>query len=640
MSRFRKFCFTEDTVKSVARGSSANVLRETLELVEYHLNNNWRFRRLFIAEAKAKAKAAQTPGSRFKDDYRRHLDPSEEEMMTHLQQRGGEGGKGMSPHQALKSIFGGPGYLQAVQHYAKALGMDADTLGSLKRGEIRDIDFDKVSPQQVRKSMRGAGVPIFTDPKWKEVLEKAVLRSVRDKTQGGQQLDKIEQAVYAKWQDIMQEVGPTVGNRQRTEPYKPYERPTEKHVLDLKNHMAQQGHKMSDDEIKSMLANPFTADRYDDLMMRTMNPRLRDPSDKQRSQFGRNLNAHFNPFREADEEGWQQSYPSEIALNVDDAYVKIKAKHGDILTDEQAELMFLSKVRDDLIAGKAFVPKPGTADQDRRYQRWAQTMMGTAGASTGISNPVTNPGEVQSLTGRVRPIQGKKFGDIEDHPKMPEGGSSPYISLGKERVAFPDAKINKLYNTDHEARRNEIEKPAKVAARKYLKHLKPDEYEDAVQDISTELFGVTGIDGWRDSEPLRQHWAKLIAFRFREKLMRRMTREKSGLQKVGDPDSIDLTAAAAGKGFGDMSKKAQPMGRKERSEIEKRASGSENELLDMGLEGEDAIYAKEIADILSRAQKDRDSVDHEEMVDAIDKLKNLSAKYPAIDTWVRKQIEG
>lgn len=423
-----------------------------------------RYPNTILAEAKKKDPTIKSRTMRDPYPHRLPLNRPEEDIYS---QSLSAGDTAASAIGSLRS-----GQIPAVKAISDAMGVSQDQLRKIRQGgsvEVKDI-----SPEALHKKMKASGEPILP-AKYKDAYTKHMMYQIRDKVQAKQSLTPEEQDLYEKWQAVAK-----------------------------------------DTQIAGNAPPPFTglAAQPGDI-----SPERYDALRKALTQGKSAVQKYQKSFIDHYMTEEARLFPPEIAMNVDAAYEKIKAQFGDPLPDETVELMYINKVRDDILSGKGYLPNPETANQPRRPQRWAQTNFGTASPSIGLADPSKTPGVLQALTQKVKGVttkQGKRVDDelsdfpIEDFPE-------PYTGLNRERVAFPDDKINKMYQKDAAAFEDEILNPARRAAGG--KFDKGDQ-EEASQEIALMMLGATGLDGWRDSEPLRRHWANIYAMRQRDRVMK------------------------------------------------------------------------------------------------------------------------
>lgn len=639
MNRFKNFFLVESTVNSLIANSQARCdIKNGLYCLQEFAND--KFLKRIILEAKEDAKSKSSKRAYLSKSHRRYLSPAEEELYTRYRMSGDSGPEAQAKLMAEK------GQLPAVRAWLKALGLDQDHLLKIRRGETKDsIDFGDMTSDKVRDMMKSQGIKdILPDSHWKEVLEKQVLRTIRDKAKSGIALTSKERSLYDAWKEIVAS-------------YDPIKLQSGKTVRTLGN--------TKQDMAFNRPADAVGPEDYDDLWLRISGkyPDIRRdtkddltghdrfqkaaPQDMDKRRLYKQIAskpthlAHYDPLLESND----QIFPDEIALNIDDTWAAMKQKGIEILSKDEAELMYLDKIKNDILAGRAFVPNTDTKDQSRRYGRWDQSLTGTAGASTGISNPVTNPGDLQVLTGKVRDIKDKKFGDLKtwgeqppgekplNYAKLPKDLQQQYIALNKERSAFPDPKINDMYRKDQDLFEEEMLKVARKAAYMFFDE---EDARDASQEIAMMMLQATGLDGWRESEALRFTWAKLYAWRYREQLKKfNQQRAASQLGSGNEEDGPDAVSGASGSG---LSGKPGDYTDKQRKDIRRSTFdllGDEDSLERMGLDSDDIEELQQASKNLKQAISEKDAGLAKR---AVSTLMRIANDYPELEQIVNMML--
>ena len=309
--------------------------------------------------------------------------------------------------------------------------------------------------------------------------------------------------------------------------------------------------------------------------------------------------------------------------------------------------MYLQFIGDMVTSGDAYLPsaKSNIKSLETQFRRWANAHLGIAGSPTSkMTNPITSPGDLQKMTGLVRPIVGKQFGDVEKHPSGPFGGDDfdkMKLPLKQDKVSFPDPKMNKMYNDDAAARKAEMEAPAMDAAKWKFGQDGQEVIHDAFAYILQKMFDTTGIDGWQDSEYLRKTWAKLYAMQFMKKKMQSDSRSKAMGQRTDDEvDVLDTKATAdvSGARTDTVGGTKARLTTGEKQDIRGRVAGTE--VNTEGMPEADAELFRQIADIAARKSANPRMRLSDEDKEALEMLDDLRDEYPQVSQWVTSIAHG
>lgn len=232
--------------------------------------------------------------------------------------------------------------------------------------------------------------------------------------------------------------------------------------------------------------------------------------------------------------GTNESAESPLRLSPQSAYDHLSRYGVDVISDEEAKDLYLSRILQDLKKGEAFIPssvKGSEADRKRWRDSAARSHGGFLPAAR-MFDPSHTPGVAQFLAGmttrgfktRTNPsgrqvpyayAEPEEFQPSDDMP-----GVRYSIDVPSKEIA--DEEINSFYRRGtseaQAAVENELLKPARVAVT-WLRNkgwsIDPGRMDDYTQQVVMGMMARTGsVQNWRKNPAFRSATANMLARRY------------------------------------------------------------------------------------------------------------------------------
>ncbi len=243
-----------------------------------------------------------------------------------------------------------------------------------------------------------------------------------------------------------------------------------------------------------------------------------------------------------------------LQLSPQSAYDYLTRYGVEVISDDEATDLYLSRILQDLRTGNAFIPSSARGSEADR-KRWRDSAARSWGgflAPARFYDPGNTPGFAQWLTGMT--TRGFKTRTNPSGRRVPSGYPEPEesgrvgdippvrysIDVPSQEVA--DEKINSFYRSGtpeaHAAVEKELVKPAKDTLH-WLRHtgweVDPSKLDDYVQQVVMGMMARTGaVPNWRTNPAFRRSTALMLARRYISQGWAVGTREKTG-----QSDSLD-----------------------------------------------------------------------------------------------------
>jgi len=243
-----------------------------------------------------------------------------------------------------------------------------------------------------------------------------------------------------------------------------------------------------------------------------------------------------------------------LELSPQSAYDQM-TKHGvEVISDDEATDLYLSRILQDLRTGNAFIPSSARGSEADR-KRWRDSAARSWGgflAPARFFDPGNTPGFAQWLTGmttrgfktRINP-SGRRV--PSGYPEPKESGRVGDIPPVRYSIDVPsqevaDEKINAFYRSGtaaaNAAVQIELVKPASDTLR-WLRHngwdVDTSKLDDYVQQVVMGMMARTGaVPNWRTNPAFRRSTALMLARRYISQGWQCDAREKTGRS-----DSLD-----------------------------------------------------------------------------------------------------
>lgn len=323
-----------------------------------------------------------------------------------------------------------------------------------------------------------------------------------------------------------------------------------------------------------------------------------------------------------------------LQLSPQSAYYHLTQYGVDVVRDEEATDIYLTRILQDLRSGNAFIPSSARGS-DADGKRWrdsaARSWGGFISAGRGY-DPANAPGVAQWITGmttrghktRVNP-SGRRvpyaYNEPEEFKWPGDAGKVPPIKyvIDVPSKEIPNEDINAFYRAhtpeSEMAVQQELVKPARDAVM-WLKNKgwidDASEIDDYTQDVVVGMLGRTGsVPNWRTNLGFRRSTASMLARRFASQGWPSATKERSGQMDGAEVQSNTLSMAS-------------PSNRQGGEDAYSRVQG--------GAARARATIQNAIAAMLDIDTSNMGAEDEGKFVDAIDSLSDPKHAARALDT--------
>jgi hypothetical protein len=340
-----------------------------------------------------------------------------------------------------------------------------------------------------------------------------------------------------------------------------------------------------------------------------------------------------------------------LQLSPQSAYNYLTQYGVDVVSDEEATDLYLTRILHDLKSGNAFIP-PSARGSEADVKRWRDSAARSWGGFLPAArsyDPGSNPGFAQWAAGMT--TRGFKMRTNGSGRRVPAGYSEPeeigrssdvpgikyMIDAPSQEV--PNEEVNAFYRsgTDDANAAVELElmKPARDAVlwlRKKGWIDDPERIDDYVQTVVMGMLGRTGaIPNWRANIGFRRTTASMLARRFASQGWPSATKEKTGQldTRQDDPGGLQATSSSNRQGGPDAFAHVQGGAARARQAIQKAiASIMDIDTTSMGADDEEKFVNS--IDSLS---------DPTQAVRALDALDRISARHASALPQVRHAID-
>jgi hypothetical protein len=344
--------------------------------------------------------------------------------------------------------------------------------------------------------------------------------------------------------------------------------------------------------------------------------------------------------------GTNENAETPLQLSPQSAYDHLTSYGMEIVSDDEAKDLYLSRILNDLRNKEAFIPSSarGSEADRKRWRDSASRSWGGFLAPAKVFNPGSTPGFAQWLASmstksfkmRTNP-SGRRVPAGYNEPEEVARGEMPGIkySIDVPSQEIPDPAINAFYGKNTpEARaavEEELMKPARDAVN-WLKrkgHIDPARLDDYVQQVVMGMLARTGsVPNWRSNVGFRRATASMLARRYASQGWPSEVKEKTG-RMAGDEDHPGIEATGSNRGGGEDEFSRIQRGAARAREAIQRAKAF---LLDadtskMGADEEKFVDAIEQLN------------DPDQAMDSLDILDRLSARHAAALPQVRRAVE-
>jgi hypothetical protein len=272
-----------------------------------------------------------------------------------------------------------------------------------------------------------------------------------------------------------------------------------------------------------------------------------------------------------------------LQLSPQSAYDHLTSYGMEVVTDEEAENLYLARILKDLRDKTAFIPSfPKGSEADRK--RWRDSASRSWGGflpAARFYDPANSPGFAQWLAGMT--TRGFKMRTNPSGRRVPYGypepeefgrsGEMPGIrySIDVPSQEISDEEITAFYRSRTpeaaKAVRQELEKPAKDAVSWLKRHGGIDDSTkvgDYVQDVVLGMLARTGaVENWRKNIGFRRATASMLARRYASQGWPSAAKEKAG------GTALDLATGRSRSGGEDQFSRIQAGAAKVREVIQK-----------------------------------------------------------------------
>ena len=345
--------------------------------------------------------------------------------------------------------------------------------------------------------------------------------------------------------------------------------------------------------------------------------------------------------------GTNEAAEAPLQLSAQSAYDYLMGYGLEVVSDDEATDIYLTRILTDLRNKEAFIPSsPRGSETDRK--RWRDSAARSWGGflpPARFYDPGNDPGFAQWLTGMT--TRGFKMRTNPSGRRVPAGYNEPEeIAVGEmPRIKYsidvasqemPDEAINAFYSGRTPEATDAVEKELLKPARDAVTWLKqkgwdidPGRMDDYVQQVVMGMLARTGaVPNWRSNVGFRRATASMLARRYASQGWPLDAKEKTGRMAGGeDRPGIEATGSNRGGGEDEFSR-IRGGAAKAREAIQRAITF----LLDADTS---ALGRDEEAFVDAIEQLN----DPDQAMDALDVLDRLSVRHSAALPKVRQAVE-
>ena len=342
-----------------------------------------------------------------------------------------------------------------------------------------------------------------------------------------------------------------------------------------------------------------------------------------------------------------------LRLSAQSAYDNLVKYGMEIISDDEAKDLYLTRILNGLRNNNAFVPSSpqGSEPDKKRWHDSAARSWGGFLPAARFYDPSNDPGVAQRLSGmttrgfrtRLNPSgrrvpyaynEPEEFqwpADKDDMPKLKYTIDAPSAEV-------PDENINAFYRSRTPeaaaAVQQELEEPARDAVgwlRKRGWIDDPSKVDDFVQDVILGMMNRTAaVPNWRSNIGFRRTTAAMLARRFASQGWPSAAKERTGQMRGGDdePDPVQTATGSNRQGGEDQFSRVQAGAARARAAIQKAIASVLD--IDTTAMGDDEAQFVDSIDSLS---------DPTQAARALHVLDRLSTQHSAVLPQVRKAID-
>jgi hypothetical protein len=343
--------------------------------------------------------------------------------------------------------------------------------------------------------------------------------------------------------------------------------------------------------------------------------------------------------------GTNESVTTPLQLSPESAYEYLVKYGAEVISDDEAEDLYLTRILNNLKNKEAFIPSfPRESEADRR--RWRDSAARSWGGflpAARFYDPGNTPGFAQRITGmttrgfktRTNP-SGRQVPYAYPEPEefqWPDTEDIPSIkySIDVPSQEVPDEEINAFYRSRtpeaNAAVQQELVKPARDALG-WLKHrgwdMDPARMDDYTQQIVMGMMNRTAsVPNWRKNIGFRRATASMLARRFASQGWPSEKKERTG--RAAALDTTPASSYGSGEDRFTMMRASAATAR----QVIQRAIASllDTDTSDMGVDEDEFVDALDSLNDPGKA------------MEALDVLDRLATRYAKVLPEVRKAVD-
>lgn len=338
-----------------------------------------------------------------------------------------------------------------------------------------------------------------------------------------------------------------------------------------------------------------------------------------------------------------------LQLSPQSAYDYLTRYGMEIVGDQEATDLYLTRILNDLRSGNAFIPSTarGTGADKKRWRDSAGRSWGGFLPPARFFDPGTSPGFAQWAAGMT--TRGHKTRTNISGRRVPSGYNAPeetqrvgdvpgikYV-VDAPSAEVPNEEINAYYRSGSPEANAAVERELMKPARDAVTWLKRQGWindaakiDDYTQDVVMGMMARTGsVQNWRSNVGYRRATASMLARRYASQGWPSATKERTGHQgREEQPGTLDMaTGSNRGRGEDELARVQGGVARA-RAAIQKAIANVLD--VDTASMGSDEDRFIDAIDALS---------DPEHAAKALDILDQLSARHAAALPQVRAAVD-
>ncbi|MGA2620870.1 MAG: hypothetical protein ABSF26_24880 [Thermoguttaceae bacterium] len=347
--------------------------------------------------------------------------------------------------------------------------------------------------------------------------------------------------------------------------------------------------------------------------------------------------------------GTNESVETPLRLSAQSAYDYLTKYGVDVVSDQEATDLYLTRILHDLQSRTAFIPSSprGSEADTKRWRDSAARSWGGFLPAARNYDPANAPGFAQWAAGmttrgfktRSNP-SGRQvpyaFNEPEEFQRRGDVPGIKYV-IDAPSQEIPNEEINAFYRSGtpeaNAAVQRELVAPARDAVN-WLKRngwdIDPAKMDDCVQQVVVGMLARTGAaQNWRANVGFRRATASMLARRYASQGWPAATKERTGHlgRGEGQPDTVDL-ATGTDRGGEDEFSRMRGGTARARAAIQKAIASVLD--IDTSNMGDDEAKFVDAIDSLS---------DPDQAIRALDTLDRLSTRHAAALPRVRKAVD-